>query len=667
VENLKLADFTHYKFLSGVEYSPNGEFACFIVHSADLEENGYKSNLWLYDQKKDQTRQLTALGEERSFIWLADGEQILFPAMRDAKDKERRKKGEDFTVFYKINIHGGEAQEEFRLPLAVNSIKELPDERYLLTVNFNPYRRELDGLSEEEKAAELKKREEEKDYEVLEEIPFWSNGRGFVSKNRSRLYLYDKKSHSWEPLTQETFQVQSVELNEAKTKAVVAGQEYVGKAKMTNALYLVDLLTKAVNRITPEEEFSYANAHFVDDRQIICLGKDMQRFGLNENPRFYLVDVFSGERKLLTPDFEHSTWNSVGSDSRYGGGPSVQREGDYLYFVTTENDSSYLNRIDFTGSIEKLTSAKGAVDSYTVYQDNILFIGFRGLALQELYKLAGEEETALTSFNAWVAQEKKLSELIPLSVSTEPDLKIEGWVMRPVDFDWEKQYPAILNIHGGPKTVFGPIFFHEMQYWANEGYFVFFCNPRGSDGRGNEFADIRGRYGTIDYEDLMKFTDEVLEQYPNIDKNRVGVTGGSYGGFMTNWIIGHTNRFQAAASQRSISNWTSMGFTADIGYFFVDDQIAATPWTNPEKLWEHSPLKYADRVKTPTLFIHSEEDYRCWLPEGLQMFTALKYHGIEARLCLFRGENHELSRSGKPKHRIRRLEEITEWFNRFLK
>ncbi|HHY09286.1 MAG TPA: S9 family peptidase, partial [Firmicutes bacterium] len=302
MENLKLADFTHYKFLSGVEYSPNGEFACFIVHSADLEENGYKSNLWLYDQKKDQTRQLTALGEERSFIWLADGEQILFPAMRDAKDKERRKKGEDFTVFYKINIHGGEAQEEFRLPLAVNSIKELPDERYLLTVNFNPYRRELDGLSEEEKAAELKKREEEKDYEVLEEIPFWSNGRGFVSKNRSRLYLYDKKSHSWEPLTQETFQVQSVELNEAKTKAVVAGQEYVGKAKMTNALYLVDLLTKAVNRITPEEEFSYANAHFVDDRQIICLGKDMQRFGLNENPRFYLVDVFSGERKLLTPD-----------------------------------------------------------------------------------------------------------------------------------------------------------------------------------------------------------------------------------------------------------------------------------------------------------------------------------------------------------------------------
>lgn len=136
---------------------------------------------------------------------------------------------------------------------------------------------------------------------------------------------------------------------------------------------------------------------------------------------------------------------------------------------------------------------------------------------------------------------------------------------------------------------------------------------------------------------------------------------------MTNWIIGHTNRFKAAASQRSISNWFSMGYTTDIGYFFAPDQIDATPWSNPEKLWEHSPLKYADQVQTPTLFIHSDQDYRCWLPEALQMFTALKYHGVEARLCMFRGENHELSRSGKPKARIRRLEEITAWFNRFLK
>lgn len=165
----------------------------------------------------------------------------------------------------------------------------------------------------------------------------------------------------------------------------------------------------------------------------------------------------------------------------------------------------------------------------------------------------------------------------------------------------------------------------------------------------------------------MGFVDTVLAQYPSIDPERLGVAGGSYGGFMTNWIIGHTGRFKAAVSQRSISNWISMANTTDIGYYFVPDQIGADLWENTDKLWDASPLKYAGRVTTPTLFIHSEEDYRCWLVEGLQMFTALKYHGVEARLCMFRGENHELSRSGKPKHRIRRLQEISSWFARFLK
>ena len=206
-----------------------------------------------------------------------------------------------------------------------------------------------------------------------------------------------------------------------------------------------------------------------------------------------------------------------------------------------------------------------------------------------------------------------------------------------------------------------------MQYWASEGYFVFFCNPRGSDGRGNEFADLRGKYGTVDYSDLMEFADNVLEKYPQIDQKKVCETGGSYGGFMTNWIIGHTDRFAAAVSQRSISHWISKCLTTDIGYYHNMDAMQSTPWTDFDKMWGFSPLKYADKCTTPTLFIHSGEDYRCWQSEGIQMFTALKYHGCEARLCYFKGENHELSRSGKPKHRIRRLKEITEWFDAHVK
>jgi acylaminoacyl-peptidase len=173
----------------------------------------------------------------------------------------------------------------------------------------------------------------------------------------------------------------------------------------------------------------------------------------------------------------------------------------------------------------------------------------------------------------------------------------------------------------------------------------------------------------VDYEDLMSVVDHALGEFPFIDPARLGVTGGSYGGFMTNWIIGHTDRFRAACSQRSISNWISKFCTTDIGYYFNKDQLGKTPWeeNGNDRLWWHSPLRYADRAVTPTLFIHSEEDYRCWLAEGLQMFTALRYHGVDSRLVLFHGENHELSRSGKPLHRIRRLQEILNWFEKHLK
>jgi dipeptidyl aminopeptidase/acylaminoacyl peptidase len=163
----------------------------------------------------------------------------------------------------------------------------------------------------------------------------------------------------------------------------------------------------------------------------------------------------------------------------------------------------------------------------------------------------------------------------------------------------------------------------------------------------------------------MDFMDAVLAAYPQIDPKRVCETGGSYGGFMTNWIITHTDRFCCAASQRSISNWLSFYGTSDIGFYFAADQNDAGLYETPEKLWERSPLKYAKNAVTPTLFIHSDEDYRCPLEQGIQMYASLLDRGVEARMCLFHGENHELSRSGKPKHRLRRLQEITDWFERF--
>lgn len=665
MENLKLDDFTKYKFLSGIRLSPNGKNIGFVLHKMDVEENKYLSNIYIYDEEKKSEYKLTSLDEERSFIW-KDNDTILFPTIRGKKDKDRREKKEEFTSYYEISLNGGEATKAFEIPLNVNSLEILDKDNLLLTATFDPNRPNLKELSGEEKDKAIKKMEEDKDYEVLDEIPFWSNGVGFTNKKRNRLYIYNLNDKKAIPVTDEFTDVGSVKLNKGKTKVIIVVSSYTDKMQLKSDLHLYNIKENNLEKLTHHEGFSYSYADFLHDK-IIFAGKDMKSYGLNENPHFYLMDLDGNNPIRISKDsFDYGLWNSVGSDCRFGGSRSMVVDGDHLYFVNTEGDSSYINKINKEGNIEKLIQGKGSVDGFDILDGKIHFVGLRGLKLQELYSLKENEEIQLTKFNEWVMEEKKLSQ--PQHLSFENDnVTIDGWVMKPVDFEEGKSYPAILDIHGGPKTVYGEVFYHEMQYWANEGYVVFFCNPRGSDGKGNEFADIRGKYGTIDYDDIMKFTDLVLEKCPFIDRDRVGVTGGSYGGFMTNWIIGHTNRFRAAASQRSISNWVSFFGTTDIGYYFADDQNAATPWSDIEKLWFHSPMKYANKVVTPTLFIHSEEDYRCWLPEGLQMFTSLKYHGVDSRLCMFRGENHELSRSGKPKHRIRRLEEITNWFNKYLK
>jgi dipeptidyl aminopeptidase/acylaminoacyl peptidase len=666
MEKIKIDDFTKFKFLSGIKHSPNGEHACFILHQAHLEENKYMSNLWVLDVKEESYCQLTAANSERSFLWM-DNENIIFADIRDAKDKEKKDNGEEFTQYYKININGGEAVKLFTVPRNVNSLKIIDKDTFMFTSDYNSNQREFNSLNEAEKTQELKERKEEKDYEVLEEIPFWANGGGFTNKQRNRLYIFHIGSGEVQALTDEYTNVDLFNLDVDKTKAVIIASNFKDKLALTNDMMIYDISNKKFTQLNKTEDMSHHYANFICNDTLIFTETDMKSYGLNENAKVYIMNLNSMEARCITPELDVAMTNSVGSDCRYGGSDLKQIDAKYLYFVTTEGSNSFLNRIDSNGNIEKIFTGEGSVDGISINEGNILYIGMKPNKLQELFKKEKETISQITKVNEWVQEERIISYPEKVRVETAPGVIIDGWIIKPANYIPGKKYPAIFDIHGGPKTVYGTVFFHEMQYWAGQGYAVFFCNPRGSDGLGNDFADIRGKYGTIDYDDLMKFTDEILKRYSFIDPEKVGVTGGSYGGFMTNWIIGHTNRFKAAASQRSISNWISKFNTTDIGYFFVEDQNGATPWSNQEKLWNHSPLKYADKVETPTLFLHSEEDYRCWIVEGIQMFTALKYHGVEARLCMFREENHELSRSGKPKHRIRRLNEITMWMDKYLK
>ena len=323
--------------------------------------------------------------------------------------------------------------------------------------------------------------------------------------------------------------------------------------------------------------------------------------------------------------------------------------------------------IDYVGHLGRKALCLGLVmRDYGVYEHPTFFVvDENGEENLGRYDRRVNSEVVTDCFSGSVTGQRMVGETLYFLNTDGVD--IDGFVMKPVDYEPGKRYPGILHIHGGPKMVFGPGFHHEMQLWAASGFFVCYCNPRGSCGKGNAFADLQGKYGEVDFRDLMEFTDEVLRRYPEIDADRMGVAGGSYGGFMTNWVIGHTDRFRCAVSQRSIANYVGDYLLSDIGYYYVPDQQLGTIWEHPERLWKASPLTYADRVKTPTLFIHADKDYRCTLANGLEMFAALKLHGVESKLCMFYGENHGLSREGKPSNRISRLSEILHWMEEHLK
>jgi dipeptidyl aminopeptidase/acylaminoacyl peptidase len=244
--------------------------------------------------------------------------------------------------------------------------------------------------------------------------------------------------------------------------------------------------------------------------------------------------------------------------------------------------------------------------------------------------------------------------------------EIQGWLVLPPNFNPQKKYPAILEIHGGPRVQYAYTFMHEMQYLAAKGYVVFYTNPRGGSGRGETWAAaIAGGWGELDYKDCMAAAD-YLEKQKFVNRKKMGVTGGSYGGYMTNWIIGHTNRFAAAVTQRSVVDLNSFVGSSDFGYE-LNREFDGWPWTNPENYDKCSPITYFKNVRTPILILHNEKDLRCDIEQAEQMFVKLKVLKKKVEMVRFPDEPHGLSRHGRPDRRIARLEWIVKWFDRYLK
>lgn len=660
---LELKDFLQYRYLSSLTWAPGGGAAAFLVKEANLDKNGYDTHIWIHRGGK-QT-QLTAAGDETGLCW-EDGKHILFPDLRTDADKKRRADGEQFTVFYRIGIDGGEALRAFELPFAVTELA-VADENYFVAmgkidVNCPDYY----AMTDQARRETEKYWKEESDFQVIDELPFRFNGMGYINKVRNAIFLVDRKTLEVRRLSAANEEVNAWTMVDGKVC-------YCAEAIETKMLYRQKIYV--CDPAQGEAVCKYGGAEYQIEYmvgykgKVVFAGGTQERYGYNENPMFYQMDLDTGAVTLFSdnPDSLHP---AIGSDCRLGRTRLAKVCGDEIYYLATIRNSVWLMKMDGSGARTPVIREEGSVDDFDLCEEegDILAVCLYDGTLQDLYAFdkKGEKRRKVSGLNTAILKGKYVAECERVSFRFQ-DYDLDGWVLKPMGYDPSKSYPGILDIHGGPKVAFGETFYHEMQAWASRGYFVFFCNPVGSDGRGNDFMFMRGKYATVDYDSLMTFVDTVLEKYPQIDQSRLAVTGGSYGGYMTNWIITHNHRFACAASQRSISNWLSFYGYSDLGYNFNVDQMNTTIFEGADKMWNVSPMKYAANIQTPTLFIHSDEDYRCPLAEGLQIYTSMVDRGIPTRMCIFKGENHELSRSGRPKHRMRRLNEITAWIEKYTK
>ncbi len=656
MERVEIEDLLDYTFISNIEFSPSGDVVGFNVHEADPEENDYDSNIWVHRFDKDETFQLTTGEKDKKFIWLSENE-ILFVSGRGEEEEDDEEESEEKTDLFLIDIDGGEAQHFDTIEKEVVDFQQ-EEENDLLV--FQVKEKVGDELDENEESED--DIEEGQDYHELDEIPFWSNEGGFKNKERVHLYSYSLEEKEIEPLITGYNQVRSFDLDE--DRICLSMIEYEDKMDVISYLYEYDLSSGELTKLT-DKELNIGKTRLMDNK-IVFEATEMGEMGINTNKELYVYDLEEHVYYKET-DMDKSLDNTVLTDVRYGIDEVSRVENEKYYFIVTEGHQSKLYSFSLDEGVEKVIDDFGTVDHFDVKDDKIVFTGLKEQTRQELYFLEENdpEKKDIVEFTDFNKIEKEVSE--PERFIVESNGKeIESWVMKPVDYEAEESYPTVVEIHGGPKAVFGEVFFHELQVLASNGYAVVYSNPLGSSGSGNSFADIIGKYGTEDQEDILKVVDTAIEKYDFIDEDRVGVTGGSYGGFMTNRLLGDTDRFEAGVSCRSISNWTSMFLTTDIGYYFVEDQFETTPWDDQESLWDRSPLKYADRVDTPLLLIQSRTDFRCYEAEAIQMFTALKYHGADSKLVLFEEENHDLSRSGRPKQRMKRLEEIVDWFDEHL-
>ena len=687
-------DLFQFTWIADPQVSPDGTQVAFVRVVVNDKKDDYDTSIWTVSTRGGEPRMLTSGTRDTSPQWSPEGTRLAF-----ARSVEKDGKHQPPQI-YILPLTGGEAWQVTKLPKGASRPTWSPDGR---TIAFNSATNADDLAKEACKGGKDKdkdgdkenggdtdkgkcaKPEHESDVHVISRAIYRLNGAGYLD--------FTHRNHIWSVAVGggvderiKPKQLTSGEFSEQEITWAPDGSKiyFVSNRSLEpyyelpqNAVYEVPAgggESKEVTRLEGGALSSISVSR--DGKRMAFLGAPNQPVRSYTQEDLWVVDLAPGAKpRNLTANFDWDVGSAVFGDQgspRASGGsrPLWSADGNSLVVLVGREGRGNLERFDVaTGKNSVVTRGDQAVGSYVEKPDGTMLVVRVSTPtnIGDLFVvLPNGSLQRLTDINHKLFSQLNLTEPEEITYTSFDGKKIQAWAQKPPDFDPKKKYPLILNIHGGPHGAYGYIFEHEFQWMAAKGYVVLYPNPRGSTTYGQEFGNIiQYHYPGDDFKDLMAGVDELIRR-GYIDDKRLGVTGGSGGGLLTDWVVGHTTRFAAAVAQRDIASWAAWWYSADFT-LFQPNWFRKPPFEDPQDYVERSPITYINEVKTPLMLILGDADWRT--PEGAggeEMFRALKYRKVPTAMVRFPGESHELSRSGQPWHRIERLEHIVNWFEIYL-